>query len=79
MGCFPSWQAFRTGSQAVYPDTDFDTAGQAAQNSLDAMVSWNCSHLSNENNRRYLKGLTLAEGYPFGFDIITPEKAIIYD
>ncbi len=46
---------------------------------LDAMVSWNCRHLANENNRRYLKALTLAEGYPFDFEIITPEEALVYD
>jgi hypothetical protein len=46
---------------------------------LDAMVTWNCRHLANENNKRYLKGLTIAEGYSFNFQIITPEEAIIYD
>lgn len=46
---------------------------------LDAMVSWNCRHLANENNQRYLKALTLAEGYPFNFEIITPEEALVYE
>ena len=46
---------------------------------LDAMVTWNCRHLANESNRRYLRALTLAEGYPFNFDIITPEEALVYE
>ncbi|MCX7001238.1 MAG: hypothetical protein NT106_13240 [Candidatus Sumerlaeota bacterium] len=46
---------------------------------LDAMITWNCRHLANENNRRYLRALTIAEGYPFHFEIITPEEALVYD
>jgi len=46
---------------------------------LDVMVTWNCRHLANENNRRLLKALTLAEGYPFNFEIITPEEALVYE
>lgn len=46
---------------------------------VDAMATWNCRHLANENNRRYLKALTLTAGYSFSFDIVTPEEAIIYE
>ena len=46
---------------------------------LDAMVTWNCRHLANEHNRRYLRTLTLSEGYPFNFQIITPEEALVYE
>lgn len=46
--------------------------------SLDAMVSWNCRHLANAHNRRRLKVLTLAEGYSFNIDIVTPEEVLIY-
>jgi len=46
---------------------------------LDAMVTWNCRHLANENNRRYLKALTLSTGYSFDFEITTPEGVLVYE
>jgi hypothetical protein len=46
---------------------------------LDVMVSWNCRHLANEFARRRLKSLTLAEGYPYHFEIVTPEEVLVYE
>lgn len=67
----------------AFPEDKRDDAAHVATVVLnpfiDALVSWNCRHLANEHNRRRLKALTLAEGYRFNFEIVTPEEAIVYE
>ena len=70
-------------SQRAFPEDKRDDAAHVAivvlSPAIEAMISWNCRHLANEYNRRRLKALTLAEGYSFHFDIITPEEALSYE
>lgn len=67
----------------AFPEDKRDDAAHVAtvvlNTFIDALVSWNCRHLANEHNRRRLKALTLAEGYGFNFDIVTPEEMILYE
>ena len=64
---------------SVYRDDAAHVAIVALSPAIEAMISWNCRHLANEYNRRRLKALTLAEGYLFHFDIITPEEVLSYE
>jgi len=70
-------------SQRAFPEDKRDDAAHVAMvvlsPAIEAMISWNCRHLANEHNRRRLKALTLAEGYPFNFDITTPEEVLSYE
>lgn len=70
-------------ARRAFPEDKRDDAAHVATVVLspiiDALVSWNCRHLANEHNRRRLKALTLAEGYGFKFDIVTPEEVIVYE
>lgn len=68
--------------QRAFPGDKRDDAAHVAiavlNPTIDAMVSWNCKHLANEYNRRRLQALTLSEGYPFHFSIVTPEEVLLY-
>jgi hypothetical protein len=70
-------------TQRAFPEDKRDDAAHVAivvlSPAIEAMVSWNCRHLANEYNRRRLKALTLAEGYSFHFEIITPEEVLSYE
>lgn len=70
-------------TQRAFPKDKRDDAAHVATvvlcPTIDALVSWNCRHLANEHNRRKPKSLTLAEGYGFKFEIVTPEEVILYD
>ena len=70
-------------NQRAFPEDKRDDAAHVAivvlSPAIEAMISWNCRHLANEYNRRRLKALTLAEGYSFHFDIITPEEVLSYE
>lgn len=68
-------------SQRAFPEDRRDDAAHVAvvvlSPAIEVMVSWNCRHLANEYNRRRLQALTLAAGYPFRFNIVTPEEVLL--
>ena len=67
----------------VFPPDKRDDAVHVAYVVLnpqsETMVSWNCRHLANEFARQRLKAVTLSEGYPYHFEIATPEEVLIYE